>query len=106
MEDFVEHIKPITQMSLDFSTSRMMKFYDETMHQFTHFTKFSVLVATGEGNVVWSDFPISHPGYKKQILDAKKELDKKEKIQSENMLSCVYRGRTMTLAKTDRKSVV
>ncbi len=98
MNEFVEHIKPITQMSLDFSTSRMMKFYNETMHQFTHFSRFSVLVAANNGEIVWSDFPVRYPGYKEKILSANKALEKKNKIQAENMLSGIYSGRTMTLA--------
>ncbi len=100
MDEFVQHIKPITKMSLDFSTSRMMKLYDETIQQFTHLTKFNLLIVSQNGEVIWSDFPISSKYAYEHVLNVKDELSNGGKIQAENFLSDIYPGNTMTLAES------
>ena len=100
MDEFVEHIKPITKMSLDFSTNRMMKLYDETMQQFTHLTKFNLLVTTNDGRVIWSNFPVLSSSAHQQIIKVKDILSDSEKITDKNILSAVYPGNTLTLAET------
>ncbi len=102
MDEFVQHIKPITKMSIDFSTSRMMKLYSETMQQFTHLTKFNLLVASHNGNVIWSNFPIPSQYARDYILKAKDALSDGGKIQAKNLFPEIYPGNTMTIAESVR----
>lgn len=100
MDKFVQRIKPITKMSLDFSTNRMMKLYDETMQQFTHLTKFNLLVTTNDGRVVWSNFPVLSGDAYEQIQNVNDVLSDTGNIKGENLLTAIYPGNTMTLVES------
>ena len=36
MNNCIEHVKPLAQMSLDFSTSKMLRLFEASMQQFGH----------------------------------------------------------------------
>lgn len=99
MQAFINHVKPITQMSLDFSTSRMMKLYDESMEQFSHFTKYNVLISTQSGEVIWSDTDVLTSQVRPHIKSAIDKMSGNTKFQSVNLLSSIYPGRTITVAE-------
>lgn len=100
MHECIEHVKPLTQMSLDFSTSRMLKLYDASMKQFSHFTKYRLLVTSRSGDIIWSDADMSPSqirGFVKQAID---KMGNKTSIKSIGLLDKVYPGRTLTVAET------
>jgi len=99
MGEFIRHVKPITQMSLDFSTSRMMKLFDESMQQFSHYSKYNLLITTQNGDIVWSDVDILPSQAKPHIMSAISELGSNPTIRSYNMLSGIYPGRTITVGE-------
>ncbi|MBR2404790.1 MAG: HAMP domain-containing histidine kinase [Clostridia bacterium] len=99
MGEFIRHVKPITQMSLDFSTSRMMKLFDESMQQFSHYSKYNLLITTQNGDIVWSDVDILPSQAKPHIMSAISELGSNPTIRSYNMLSGIYPGRTITIGE-------
>lgn len=99
MGDFISHVKPITQMSLDFSTSRMMKLFDESMQQFSHYNKYNLLITTQNGEIVWSDVDILPSQARPHIMSAIGKLGGKATIHSSNLLSGIYPGRTITVGE-------
>ncbi len=96
MIDFVEHVKPITKMSLDFSTSRMMKFFNETISQFSHFSKYDIIISTQNGDIVWSDLPF-HPSEMRNVLSPIIKDISLESVHKANILSSLYGQNTVTL---------
>ena len=44
IESSIDHVKPLTQMLLSFNTSKMYHMFDESMRQFSYFTKTNMIL--------------------------------------------------------------
>jgi len=92
----VDNVKPVAQLSLDFSTSKMKMMFDASMNQFTAFTKYRFIICKSNGQLVWFDSGLSPSKLKPYVAKAVSLAKDKTHIKSIGLFNNVYGTKTMT----------
>lgn len=100
LETNIDHIEPIAQMSLSFRTSKMDKFFRESMNQLAYFTGSNILFTDIDGNVIWADGIESQELLHKYSGKAVRILKlSRGTVRSSGLLDGLYGEKTVTVGK-------
>lgn len=99
IENNIEHIKPLAQMSQGFRTSKMMRMFDESMSQFAYFSKSRILFMDTGGNIIWANGIDNTEKVETYAYKALLAMSGKEKIKSQGLFDGLYNEKTITIGE-------
>jgi len=99
MQDTIDHIKPIAQMSLGFRTSKMNRLFNESMNQLAYFSKSNILFMDVKGNVIWANKILYPDKIDEYAQTALKSMQNKGKLKSKGILNGLYGKDTITIGE-------
>jgi len=99
MYDSINHIKPLAQMSLSFRTSKMDKLFNESMSQFSYFSKSNILFMDTFGNVIWANNISSVETMKKYSKKALEAMGSSVNADLNGVFDEVYGEKTITVGE-------
>lgn len=99
IENNIDHIKPLAQMSQDFRTSKMMKLFDESMSQFAYFTKLRILFLDAQGTVIWANEVSDTTKIDSYVDLVIKTIGDNDSIKKTGLLDELYGKETITVGE-------
>lgn len=102
MNNCIEHVKPLAQMSLDFSTSKMLRLFEASMQQFGHFTKYNLIVCETDGTLIWNDAGLSNSQFQKYIPRLTRLFSRQSVVRFSDVFNDIYKGRTISIGEVVR----
>ncbi len=99
MDQCIENIKPIAELSLGFSTSKMYSLFDAAMRQISQLTKYDIIICTPDGGVKWYNIEQSPSQVETNIKNALKLFDGKTSIHVGGIFDKMYNTQTLTSGK-------
>ena len=99
MHDSINHIKPLAQMSLSFRTSKMDRLFNESMSQFSYFSKSNILFMDTYGNVIWANNISSVDTMKKYSKKALEAMGSNPNADLNGVFDEVYGEKTITIGE-------
>lgn len=99
IESSIDHVKPLTQMLLSFNTSKMYHMFDESMRQFSYFTKTNMILFDGNFNVTWTDTDLDVSVAKSVFSKVKSELGKSSEYKAAGLGDSIYGKKTVSVAE-------
>lgn len=99
MQDSINHIKPLAQMSLSFRTSKMDRLFNESMSQFAYFSKSNILFMDTSGNVIWANNIRSTEKMNEYSKKALTALGNNSNVKLKGVLDNMYGQKTITVGE-------
>ncbi len=99
MNNCLENIRPLAKMSLDFTTRKMLMFFQASIQQFSNMTKYNLIVCESDGGIIWSDVEISNSEFEKYFYLSKSKFGKRPLMRTAGIFDDIYGGGTITSAE-------
>jgi len=99
MDQCIDDIRPIGELSIGFTTSKMYSLFDAAMQQISHLTKYNIIICSSDGTVKWYNADCSLSAVESSVQNVLNLFNNSPSIHVSGVFDNIYNAQTLTSAK-------